>query len=134
MRPPRIGFSREVDQFLVLPKQRERSTRQDPDANDGSLTNTRLRSRAAAARWQGHGEVRHRSLRSQTQRGHKNKRVLIEMTVIKFHLLLTSGVETADVLRKPLSILATLYFIPCRKHKTDTTPCALREPLCVFVE
>ena len=56
------------------------------------------------------------------------------MTVIKFHLLLTSGVETADALRKLPSILATLYFTPCRKHKTDTTPSALQEPLCVFVE
>ena len=44
------------------------------------------------------------------------------MTVIKFHLLLTSGVETADVLRKPLSILATLYFIPRRKHKQTQLP------------
>ena len=55
------------------------------------------------------------------------------MTVIKFRLLLTSGVETADALRK-LSILATLYFTLCRKHKTDTTPCALQELPCVFVE
>ena len=48
------------------------------------------------------------------------------MTVIKFHLLVTSGVETGDALRKPPSVLAVLYFIRCRKLKTDTTPCTLR--------
>ena len=108
--------------------------RQDPDANDGGLTNLWLRSRVVTVRWQGHKEVHHQSLQSQTQRGHMNIRVRIEMTVVKFHLQLTSGVETADALRKLPSILATLYFTPWRKHKTDTTPYALQEPPSVFVE
>ena len=108
--------------------------RQDPDANDGSLTNLCLRSRVVTVRWQGHKEVHHRSLQSQTQRGHINIRVRIEMTAVKFHLQFTSGVETADALRKLPWILATLYFTPCRKHKIDTTPYALQELPCVFVE
>lgn len=49
------------------------------------------------------------------------------MTVIKFHLLVTSGVETGDALRKRPAVLAVLYFIRCRKLKTDTTPCTLLE-------
>lgn len=57
------------------------------------------------------------------------------MTVIKFHLLLTSGAEAADVLRKPLTdIGSTLFHSVQETQNRHNSLCPQSRRVCLLNE